>query len=62
MKTSHSLVLRGKLRMAVRWIMERGIGGVLQPEEICTKTEERVMEVLRAVEGNYLFSITTKLW
>ena len=42
--------------------MERGIGGVLQPEEICTKTEERVMEVLRAVEGNYLFSITTKLW
>ena len=33
--------------MAVRWITEREKGGVLLPEETCTKTGERVMEVLR---------------
>ena len=46
-KTYHSLVLKGKLRSSVRWITEHEKGGVLQPEEICTKTGERVMEVLR---------------
>ena len=46
-KTYHSLVLRGKLRTAVRWITERETGGVLQPAKLCTKTGERVMEVLR---------------
>ena len=45
-KSYHSLVLRGKLRTAVRWITEREKGGVLLPEETCTKTGERVMEVL----------------
>ena len=32
-KTYHSLVLRGKLRTAVRWIAEREKEGVLQPED-----------------------------
>ena len=27
--------------------MEQDTGGVLQPEELCTKTGERVMDVLR---------------
>ena len=46
-QTYHSLVLRGKLWSEVRWIMERDTGGVLQPGERCTKTGDRVMEVLR---------------
>ena len=45
-KTFHGLVLRGKLRTAVRWITEREKGGVLLPEEQFTKTGERVLEVL----------------
>ena len=45
-QTYHSLVLRGKLRTAVRWITEREMGGVLQPDEKCMKTGYRVMEVL----------------
>ena len=32
-KTFHGLVLRGKLRTAVRWITEREKGGVLQPDD-----------------------------
>ena len=47
-QTYHSLVLRGKLRTAVRRITERETGGVFQPGEWCTKTGDRVMEVLRA--------------
>ena len=47
-KTFHGLVLRGKLRTTVRWITERKKGGVLLPEEQCTKTGERVLEVLHA--------------
>ena len=43
----HSLVLCGKLRTAVRWITETNTGGVLQPGDRCTKTGDRVMEVLR---------------
>ena len=46
-KTFHGLVLCGNLQTAVRWIMEREKGGVLLPEEHCTETGERVMEVLR---------------
>ena len=34
-QTYHSLVLRGKLRSAVRWITERETGGVLQPGGRC---------------------------
>ena len=45
-KTFHSLVLREKLRTAVRWITEREKGGVILPEDNCTKTGDRVMEVL----------------
>ena len=47
-KTFHGLVLRGKLRTAVIWIREREKGGVLQPEGHCTKTGDRVLEVLHA--------------
>ena len=47
-KTFHGLVLRGKLRTAVRWITERQKGGVLQLEGHCTKTGDRVLEVLHA--------------
>ena len=47
-QTYHSLVLWGKLRTAVIWIMDRETGGVLQAGERCTKTGDRVMEVLRA--------------
>ena len=46
-QTYHILVLRGKLRTAVQWINERETGGVLQPEDRCTKTGDRVMDVLR---------------
>ena len=46
-QTYHNLVLCGKLRLAVRWITERETGGVLQPGERCTKTGNRVSEVLR---------------
>ena len=37
-QTYHSLVLRGKLQSAVRWITERKTGGILQPGESCKKT------------------------
>ena len=40
-QTFHSLVLRGKLWKAVRWITERKTGRVLQPRERCTKTGVR---------------------
>ena len=43
----HSLVLRGKMRTVVRWITEQETGGELHPEELCIKTGERVMEVMR---------------
>ena len=46
MKTYHSMVLRGNLRTAVRWITEQEKRGVLHPKEHCTKTGERLMEVL----------------
>ena len=46
-QTYHILVLRGKLWTAVRWITEQETGGVLQPGDRCTKTGDRVMEVLR---------------
>ena len=46
-KTFHGLVLRRKLRTAVRCITEPEMGEVLLPEEQCIKTGERVLEVLR---------------
>ena len=45
-KTFHGLLLRSKLQTAVRRITEREKGGVLLPEEQCTKTGDRVLEVL----------------
>ena len=53
-KTYHSLVLRGKLRMEERWITKQETGGVLYPEEYCTKTGDVVMEVLRTKHPNTL--------
>ena len=47
-QTYHSLVLRGKLRLAVRWITERETGGVLQPGDRCEKRGDWVLEVLCA--------------
>ena len=47
-QTYHSLVLRGKLRMAVRLITERETGRVLQLRDRCMNTGDRVMEVLCA--------------
>ena len=44
----HSMVFRGKLRMAVLWITKRETGVVLQPGGLCTKTGDRVMEVICA--------------
>ena len=35
------------MRMVVPWITERYMWGMLQPEEHCTKTGDRAMEVLR---------------
>ena len=46
-KSYHILVLRGKLRTAVRWITKQEKRGVLLTEDNCTKTGEQVMEVLR---------------
>ena len=51
-KTFHGLVLRSKLRTAVRCITEWEKGGVLQPEEHCTKTGDRVLEVLHVKHPN----------
>ena len=47
-QTYHSLVLRGKLRTAMRWITEQETGGVLKPGDRCTKPGDRVMEMLHA--------------
>ena len=44
----HSLVLRGKMCLAVFWMTEREKGGVLHPEETCTKTGKFILEVLRS--------------
>ena len=48
-KTYHSLVLRRKLRTAVRWITEQEKWGVLLPKDKYMNTGERVMEVLRTI-------------
>ena len=47
-QTFHSLVVQGKLGAAVGLITEREMGGVLQPGERCTKTEDLLMEVLHS--------------
>ena len=43
----HSMVCDGKLRPAVRWLTSRDGGGVLSPEDACTKTGRFVIDVLR---------------
>ena len=52
MKTYHSLVIQGNMQTKVRWITERDTGGVLHPEEQCTKTVESMMEVLRTKQSD----------
>ena len=47
-KIYHSLVLRGKLQSAVHSITEREKGGVFQPEDMCPKTGQPVLEFLRS--------------
>jgi hypothetical protein len=42
------IVLDGKLRAAVRFATNHGGGGVLLPQDSCTKTGRPVMEVLRS--------------
>jgi hypothetical protein len=43
----NSMVLDGKLRATVHFATNRGSGGVLLPQDSCTKTGRPVMEVLR---------------
>ena len=57
-QTYHSLVLRGKLRSAVRWITERETGGVLHPRDRCKKTGGRVLEVLCAKQQRRAGKVT----
>jgi hypothetical protein len=47
-KTYARLVLQGKLRAAVRWLTEREKGGVLLPDDLDSKTNEPVIDVLRS--------------
>jgi hypothetical protein len=43
----NSKVLSGRIRAAVRNLTNRDQGGVLQPDDACTKTGRPVLEVLR---------------
>ena len=45
-QTLHSLVIREKLRTAVRWMMDQEKVGVLHPGDWCTKMGHQVMEVM----------------
>ena len=47
-ETFHSLVLRGKLWNAVRWIAEREKGVVMQPGGALSNTGVPVLDVLRS--------------
>ncbi|EJK47350.1 hypothetical protein THAOC_33933, partial [Thalassiosira oceanica] len=42
----NSTVLNGQIRKGVRNLTDRGGGGVLQPDDKCTKTDRPVIEVL----------------
>ena len=46
-KAFDSRVKNGKIRSAVRIATDRGGGGVLMPDGVCTKTGKPVMEVLQ---------------
>jgi len=43
----NSMVHSGKLRAAVRTVTDRDPGGLYAPDDICTKTGRRVLDVLR---------------
>jgi hypothetical protein len=47
-KTYTRLVHQGKLRNAVRYLTEREKGGVMLPNEIDSKTDDTVLEVLQS--------------
>jgi hypothetical protein len=40
-------VISGRLRSAIRGVMNRAGGGVLQPDDVCTKTGRPVLEVVQ---------------
>eukprot|EP00957_Ditylum_brightwellii_P067559 5128985-Ditylum_brightwellii.AAC.1 len=42
------MLFQGKLRQAVRWLTGREKGGLLAPDERCTKSGELVSDVLRS--------------
>ena len=46
-RSYNAKVLSGRLRSAVRFITQRDTGGVLQPDDACTKTGRPVLDVLR---------------
>ena len=43
----NSMVLSGKIRSAVRFATERGLGGPYRPDDACTKTGRPVIDILR---------------
>eukprot|EP00956_Cyclotella_meneghiniana_P031787 scaffold84827_cov23-Cyclotella_meneghiniana.AAC.1 len=45
--TFNSMVLDGKLRAAVRFATERGTGGPRRPDEYCSKSGQRILDVLK---------------
>ena len=47
-KRFNNKVMSGRLRVAVRQLTDRSGGGVLQPDDVCTKSGEPIIEVLRA--------------
>lgn len=47
-RSYNSKVLGGRLRTAVRSLTQRGQGGVLQPDDKCSKSGRPVLEVLRS--------------
>mmetsp|Transcript_14787 Transcript_14787/g.22031 ORF Transcript_14787/g.22031 Transcript_14787/m.22031 type:complete len:104 (-) Transcript_14787:357-668(-) len=46
MKTFVNMLFQGKLQQAVRWLTGRDKGGLLAPDDICSKTWLPVHEVL----------------
>ena len=58
----NATVLSGRLRKAVRGLTNRDGGGVLQPDDVCTKTGRRVLEVRPVRTTRRVHSQTTVDW